>query len=228
MKLLLTCEHAGNEIPQEYQRFFEGAEEVLSSHRGFDPGAFDLFKKLSSLADFENHHEVSRLLVEPNRSLHHPQLFSEFTESKERDFKKEILEKYYFPHRNVVEQRVRDWTESGENVLHLSVHSFTPVLNGEVRKADIGLLFDPARASEKNFCRKWKETFQQDFPQLKVRFNYPYLGKADGFTTYLRKKFPKNYSGIELEVNQKFVQNNEMDAIVKNAIFNSFHKCIRS
>ncbi len=39
---------------------------------------------------------------------------------------------------------------------------------------------------------------------LKIRRNYPYLGKADGFTTYLRRRFlPCDYAGIELEVNQR-------------------------
>ena len=33
--------------------------------------------------------------------------------------------------------------------------------------------------------------------------NYPYLGKADGFTTSLRQEFQERYIGIELELNQK-------------------------
>lgn len=37
--------------------------------------------------------------------------------------------------------------------------------------------------------------------------NYPYLGKSDGFTTSLRKQFPFQYIGIELEINQKSLQN---------------------
>jgi hypothetical protein len=32
------------------------------------------------------------------------------------------------------------------------VHSFTPVLGGEIRKADIGLLFDSRRPAERAFC----------------------------------------------------------------------------
>jgi hypothetical protein len=37
--------------------------------------------------------------------------------------------------------------------------------------------------------------------------NYPYQGKADGFTTTLRRKWPADsYVGIEIEVNQKWAQ----------------------
>ena len=218
LKLLLTCEHAGNEIPKQFQQLFQGADEQLNSHRGYDPGAFDLFCYLKPLADYAEAHQVSRLLVEPNRSPGHPQLFSEFTRGQERGLKNAILERYYFSYRNAVEKQVEQWFQKGENVLHLSVHSFTPVLNGEVRNTDLGLLFDPARSSEKDFCLKWKKQFQKLEPGMKVRFNYPYLGKADGFTTFLRKKFPKNYKGIELEVNQKFVSKNQMPFQLKEVI----------
>jgi hypothetical protein len=35
--------------------------------------------------------------------------------------------------------------------------------------------------------------------------NYPYQGKADGFTTTLRRQWPgDSYVGIEIEVNQKW------------------------
>ena len=88
-------------------------------------------------------------------------------------------------------------------MLHLSIHSFTPTLNGENRNAEIGILYDPKQAEEKSFAATWKEQLQLNLPEYNVRFNYPYLGTADGFTTYLRKKFPINYSGLELEINNK-------------------------
>ena len=31
----------------------------------------------------------------------------------------------------------------GRRVIHISSHSFTPELNGKVRRADVGLLYDP-------------------------------------------------------------------------------------
>ncbi|NJW55731.1 N-formylglutamate amidohydrolase, partial [Salinimicrobium sp. CDJ15-91] len=99
----------------------------------------------------------------------------------------------------------------GGEVLHISVHTFTPELEGEVRTADVGLLFDPAREEEADFCKRFqKSLFKQD-KELQVKFNYPYLGIDDGFTTYLRQKFPKQYLGIELEVNQKFIKGNKME-----------------
>jgi predicted N-formylglutamate amidohydrolase len=91
--------------------------------------------------------------------------------------------------------------------VHLSSHSFTPALDGVARDADIGLLYDPRRAGERALCRHWRSALARHAPALKVRMNYPYAGTADGFTTYLRRRFPGHgYVGIELEVNQRHAQ----------------------
>jgi predicted N-formylglutamate amidohydrolase len=85
------------------------------------------------------------------------------------------------------------------------VHSFTPVLAGEVRTCDIGLLYDPRREAEGKFAEAWRKGLAERLPGFRIRKNYPYRGAADGFTTYLRKQFPRSYLGIELELNQKHV-----------------------
>jgi len=90
-------------------------------------------------------------------------------------------------------------------VLHLSVHSFTPAIDGRVRNADVGLLYDPARTAERRVCQQLQRALQSAHPELRVRRNYPYRGTADGFTTYLRRLFPdKQYAGIEIEINQRY------------------------
>ena len=44
-------------------------------------------------------------------------------------------------------------------------------------------------------------------PELRLRRNYPYQGRGDGLTALLRKRHPDAaYVGIELEVNQRFVE----------------------
>ena len=227
MNLILTCEHAGNEIPAHYEHLFAKAHDVLQTHRGYDPGALDLFRELSGLAVFSQEYMISRLLVEPNRSLGHPQLFSEYTNQLPEAEKEELLEEFYLPYRHYIESRIGNYISAGGEVLHISVHSFTPELDGEVRNADVGLLFDPARDEEAHFCKRFqKSLFKQD-KELEVKFNYPYLGIDDGFTTYLRQKFPKQYLGIELEVNQKFVKDNKMEKRLKNVIFEALLETLR-
>ena len=223
---LLTCEHGGNLLPPEYELLFGTAEKALETHRGYDLGALDLFFFLKPLADHSCFSETSRLLVELNRSLHHPKLFSEYTEILSGLEKRKILDSYYFPYREKVEKEIEKALQEGEKVLHLSVHSFTPKLNGVERNADIGLLYDPSRKAEKAFCIRLKEALMAEDPELSVRFNYPYLGQADGFPTYLRKLFPDNYSGIELEVNQKLSSDNRMEEGLKQLLFDAIGKAL--
>lgn len=205
-KILITCEHGGNQIPTEYSAHFLPHQNLLQTHRGWDPGALELYRKyVAAGADAYFFSETSRLLVELNRSRHHENLFSVTTKDIPEIEKQAILKWHYEPYRNQVEDAISGFVSQNHSVLHLSVHSFTPELNGEVRNADIGLLYDPQRTSEKDFCAVWKMEINKLDAGLKVRFNYPYRGTADGFTTYLRKKFPnEKYAGIELEVNQKF------------------------
>ncbi len=91
-------------------------------------------------------------------------------------------------------------------MIHVSAHSFTPELDGKVRNADIGLLYDPARQREGGLCERWKESLKTCAPDLTVRRNYPYAGKGDGLTLWFRRHLPSEaYVGVELEVNQKHV-----------------------
>jgi predicted N-formylglutamate amidohydrolase len=91
-------------------------------------------------------------------------------------------------------------------VIHVSSHSFTPILNGQVRRAVVGLLYDPGRNGEAELCARWKATLSEYAPTLRVRRNYPYYGKAAGLTAQMRRCFSADtYVGVELEVNQSIV-----------------------
>lgn len=218
MNLILSCEHGGNEIPQAYSRLFKGHEKVLNSHRGYDPGTLDLFHYLKSLAVFSRSNTISRLLIEYNRSMHHPQLFSEFSAGLNAEDKKLLFDTYYIPYRSEIESAIRQFIGGDQKVLHISLHSFTPDFNGERRNNDIGLLYDSSRLPEKEFSAQFKSRLLEEDPGLHIRANYPYLGKADGFTTYLRKCFQKNYLGIELELNQALLQKDMFPILLKQQL----------
>lgn len=205
---MLTCEHASNLLPAEFKFLEKQDVEVWNTHRAFDLGAYSLFLALIDIADINFSYLFSRLLIEPNRSLQHRSLFSEYSKKLSKTQKAYLIQNYYVTYRSQIEACISKFVEVGEAVLHISIHSFTPILHGVKRNTDIGVLYNPDRKLEKLFAKILKQQCSQLNAEIKFRFNYPYLGVADGFTTYLRKKFPENYMGIELEVNQKFVQNN--------------------
>jgi len=180
---------------------------LLDSHRGYDPGALLMAQELAVALDGSLvSATVSRLLVDLNRSIGHPQLFSATTRRLAPPIREEILAQYYRPYREQVERLVGQAVSDKQRVIHISSHSFTPELDGKVRSADIGLLYHPARPGESALCAHWKTTLAGLAPTLRVRRNYPYAGKGDGLTAYLRQRFASDaYVGIELEVNQRMV-----------------------
>lgn len=210
--LVITCEHGGNEVPPAYQERLSNADDVLTSHRGWDAGALLMAQSLARELNAPLFSQtVSRLLIEMNRSLDNEQLFSDFTRDLNEDEKEKLKQNFYFPYRRSVENFL---TTLSSPKIHFSIHSFTPVINDIVRKVDIGLLFDPSRTHEATICEAMRDRLKLKLKDYCIAFNEPYLGIDDGFTTYLRTKFSdEDYAGIEIEVNQRYVDSPEWKMI---------------
>jgi predicted N-formylglutamate amidohydrolase len=200
--IIRTCEHASAAVPTGYEHFFAGAEEILRTHRAYDPGAVETADDLSSALGCASplKGEFTRLLIDLNRSLSNPRMFSEFSPPR-GDGLRDALVEIYHEFRNRALERVRGMIFTHGAAVHYSIHSFTPVLDGIQRNADIGLLYDPSRASEVARCKLVAEHLRAEWPDLRVRFNYPYRGVADGHTTALRRTLGAAYTGIEIELN---------------------------
>lgn len=206
-RLVITCEHAGNVVPEGYEPLFVAHGHLLPTHRGWDPGALTLAREMAErFAAPLYFEETTRLLVDLNRSVGTPDLHSEATRHLTLRERRAILDRYYHPHRKIVEGAVAAAAKDAE-VIHIASHSFTPALNGVVRTADIGILYDPKRHGEVAFASAWFDALRAADASLRLRRNYPYLGASDGIMQPLRRKLaPDRYVGIELEVNQRFVE----------------------
>lgn len=204
MHLLLSCEHASKRVPAELAPLFAGHQAVLDSHRGVDIGALRLAHCLAKTCAAPLHTAyVSRLVVDLNRSQGHPHCLSEMTRTLSFEAQALLLARYYTPYRRALAAHIARLGSRGATVVHVGVHSFTPVWKQQVRRVDIGLLFDPQRAAEARLCRAWQAELQRRRPQWRIRRNNPYRGTADGLTTTLRRRLAaKRYLGIELEMNQ--------------------------
>ncbi len=212
-RLIITCEHAGNDVPAAYRPLFVGHAHLLPTHRGWDPGALilarEMVEQISTPRDpvplyFET---TTRLLVDLNRSVGNPKLHSEATRHLTLTERREILKIHYHPHRQTVDAAVAAAIATGDRVIHIASHSFTPELNGHVRTADVGMLYDPGRSGEVALASAWLLALKAADASLRLRRNYPYLGTSDGVTMSLRKKHPpERYVGVELEVNQRYVE----------------------
>lgn len=192
-------------MPARYAALFADHAALLASHHGYDIGSLVLARELARTCDAPLiAASTTRLLVDLNRSLGHPRLWSPITRTLPPSVRAEVLAEHYRPYRSTVEAMVRSLISQGRRVVHVSAHSFTAELDGVERRADIGLLYDPRRRWERAVCNAWQYAFEERTPHLDVRRNYPYRGTADGLTTALRRGFPATrYAGIELEINQR-------------------------
>jgi predicted N-formylglutamate amidohydrolase len=205
--LIVTCEHASGRLPKRLAHAFTAHSAAVASHEGVDFGASLLARDFAAATGaplFMG--RVSRMVVDLNRSLGHPDLFSAAMLKMPPPVRQAAIDAYYTPHREAITAHVLAHAREANPLVHIGVHSFTPVWHGERRRVDIGLLFDTTRLEEAAFCRAWQQALRARCPTWRVRRNNPYSGAADGLTTALRRQTsPRAYYGIEIEMNQAMV-----------------------
>lgn len=202
--LVISCEHAVNYVPPTYQHLFANHTPILSSHRAYDLGAIDIATQLQ-----KNLHcdviqaDVTKLLVDCNHSMHHSLCFSKFTKKLPISDKKNLIEQHYLPFQQRLGSRIADHIAEHKQVLHISIHSFSPILDGFIQNASIGVLYDSHRHGEKEVARLINSLLLQETVPYRVRLNYPFSGSKDHVLNQFRKQYDqKDYLGIKMEVNQ--------------------------
>ncbi len=220
--LIFTCEHASNDIPEEYKKHFKGKKAILESHRGYDWGTEHLGKVLSKTFKAPVvFGKFSRLLIDLNRSEGHKTALSEMTRDLLATEHEIIKETYHRPHWKKVKSIIDEQIKKGKTVVHIGIHSFTPSLNGVVRTTDLGLCYDSRRKTEMKLALEWQESLRTH-GKLRVRRNYPYSGQYDGLTSSFRKVYSeKKYRGFEIEINQALVQKSSDLKMIENLIVQS-------
>ena len=227
----LTCEHASRYVPSEYRNLFTGHKELLLSHRGWDPGAERVAESVQNLLQLEClYGNCSRLFVELNRSLRNKNLFSFVMDPVSKGERQDILEEFYFPYRRVVEEDISLLLKKGIRVIHLSIHTFTPELNGDVRETDLAFLYNPRSYGVREVCETAAAHMNQAYPKLRTRLNYPYRGTVDCIISNLEKKYRSPlYLGTSLEINQKYFEKGarnqgEMADLFAELFINGLHE----
>lgn len=203
-RLVLTCEHASYAVPLEFDDLGL-APEHLQDHIGWDIGAADLTLALAERCDaLAVLAGVSRLLIDCNRDLADHDLIVASSHGVHvpgnqnlgpRDRANRIRD-FYEPYHAEVDEGLA----SRSAALLLSVHSFTPSLNGNPRRFDIGVLFDEFPSDAR---RLGGDLASQG---LSVRFNEPYSG-LDGLIHSARRHgntHRRRY--LELEINNRLLR----------------------
>lgn len=150
---------------------------------------------------------VSRMIVDPNRDEGHPGVFGPAVRGAEPDTRNRLIDRYHRPFREGVRDCLRSGLaplQRGDRLLHLSVHSFTPRLRGITRPCELGIMYDPRCSEEAQLAEQWRRHFGELDPRLRVRLNYPYVGKSIYFQPHLRAHLrDRRYLALQIEVSQK-------------------------
>ncbi len=209
--LVVTCEHASPRVPRDLADLGLPAA-VLTSHRGFDPGALPIAEVLAKALQAPLHAGLwSRLVADLNRSDDHATVVRRSVDGRRIPGnalspaqRAQRLATYWQPYRDEVAARINAMAKKGP-VLHVAVHSFVERLHGVERRQEIGLLHDPARPREAALCRALKTLLVA--AGCTVRLNFPYFGSTDCLARYFRQRLPAGrYLGLEIEFNQRVVR----------------------
>jgi predicted N-formylglutamate amidohydrolase len=145
---LIVCEHASRHIPASYGGL--GLDEVaLASHIAWDPGALAVAETMSERLDatlIAQRH--SRLLYDCNRPPESPGAVPAVSEiyqipgnnclsAAERQTR---IDRYYVPFRDTLAGVIDRRIGKGRPPMLVTVHSFTPVYNGNEREVELGIL----------------------------------------------------------------------------------------
>lgn len=142
---VLVCDHASNRVPRQLGSLGLNAVQ-LADHMGWDPGAADVARRLSALLDAPLVlSSYSRLVIDCNRPLRNAESIAEQSDGVpvpgnrglsplERESRINAL---FQPYHDAID-RLLDGRTRRPSLL-LSIHSFTPVLNGRLRPWHIGI-----------------------------------------------------------------------------------------
>ncbi len=204
--LVLSCEHATAFVPAAARLGLGEGEGT--GHEAWDRGSHELALAVAlELGAPLLSGQVSRLVVDLNRSRSTPGAVPQSSFglpvpgnwSLSSEDRTKRLAALHRPYRRSLRHEIRRALRRHGRVVHLSIHSFTPVIGGTPREVQVGVLFDPARAAESVEAADLVAALRQ--AGLDARPNEPYEGISDGATTWLRTRFPDpDYAGLELEV----------------------------
>ncbi len=222
--LVLTCEHASCAIPVEYDDLGLDGEQ-LREHIGWDIGARDLTEALATHFDAPAVMAgVSRLLIDCNRDLSDHDLIVAESHGVsipgntriDRDERQRRISDFYVPYHETVDAVVGQ----ARAPLLLSIHSFTPSLNGRERRFDIGVLFDTYATEAEQLAQGLTSN------GLRVRYNEPYSG-LDGLIFSARQHGVKHQVRyLELEVNNRLLRSSSEIVTIAAAVAGAVEACI--
>jgi predicted N-formylglutamate amidohydrolase len=209
--ILLVCDHASCRFPNSLGDM--GLDPFARRcHLAIDIGAGPLTEALAEAlgvtAVMQNY---SRLVVDCNRQLMDPSAFLEYGDGilvpgnrnlhqADKDLRATAL---YWPYHVAIGEQVERLRKSGPPPAFVSIHSFTPVLNGESRDWEMGVLWDKDEKTRAIFLDGLRAA------GYKVGDNEPYSGKAPQDFTIDHHAEELGLPHVGIEIRQDLVDDDD-------------------
>jgi predicted N-formylglutamate amidohydrolase len=218
--ILLVCDHASRRFPRSLGDM--GLDPVARRcHLALDIGAGALTEKVArELGVTAVLCQYSRLIVDCNRQLMDPGAFLEFGDgvvihgnrNLHADDRRRRAEAIYWPYHNEIDAQIKRLRFSAAAPIMVSIHSFTPVLNGESRSWEMGVLWDTDQVTAEIFIRDLR------LAGYIVGDNEPYSGKAPQDFTIDHHAEAVGLPHVGLEIRQDLIDNADGVAIIANVL----------
>jgi predicted N-formylglutamate amidohydrolase len=217
----LVCEHASNRFPAEYGTLGLD-DEAQAACIAWDPGALGLAQNLSRLLDAPLFSaRVSRLIYDLNR----PPLAATVMPAQSKGWqipgnadltaqeRLRRLDAIYIPFhdrlRREILRRVMLATETGQVPVLVTVHSFAPVVDGEPRSVEFGVIHDADPLLAQAVVDLARET-----TPLITALNEPYSETEDITHTLRLQATPCGIANVMLEIRNDLLSTPEAQAHV--------------
>ena len=206
--VLLLCDHASNRIPDEFAGLGL-TPSLLAGHIAFDIGAADLTGALSDRLDAPAVlSRFSRLLIDPNRALDHPQSIPALSDGIRVPGNRKIsavevarrVATYYEPYHAAIDARIAVAKQSCRPVL-IAIHSFTPDMEGFTRPWHAAVLHDHDVRLANSVLNEFTR-----YAELVVGDNEPYTGYSDLTFTVPHHADRNDLLSVVFEVRQDLLE----------------------
>lgn len=197
----LTCEHASQRMPPGWS-WPDADRRLVDTHWAFDPGARELTHDLAgALSTTAVLSRFTRLLIDPNRAETDDTLFRAQAEGEPVELNTILLdaaerarriERLHRPYHQAID---RELARSSAPLV-FSIHTFTPVYEGQRRTLEAGVLFD----TEEELAIALHEALRAR--GVNAALNEPYSGRAGLIFAADHHARAHGRRALELEVRQ--------------------------
>lgn len=179
--VLIVCDHASNRVPKVLNDVGLSKAD-LEKHIAWDPGTENIGRymseKLDATAFFASY---SRIVVDVNRGERSPECMREVSDhihvpgnkNLSAAEKRQRLDEIFWPYHRALSTQIKGYLKKGIVPVIVSLHSFTPEMDGFKRPWHIGVLWN----KEETIAMRLVENLRAQNPGMVVGENEPYTLK---------------------------------------------------